>query len=64
VEITLRDSKAFAGFGQDQCRKYQRVVGANSLRLLLAAARTLWFVAQTSHAGTAVKIEGFPNIMI
>ena len=51
VEITLRDSNAFAGFGQDQCRKYERVVGANTLRLLLAAARTLWFVEQTSHAG-------------
>jgi DDE superfamily endonuclease len=50
VEITLRDSNAFAGFGQDQCRKHERVVGANTLRLLLAAARTLWFVEQTSRA--------------
>ena len=45
VEITIRDSNAFAGFGQDQCRKRERVVGANTLRLVLAAARTLWFVA-------------------
>ena len=52
VEITLRDSNAFAGFGQDQCRKYERVVGANTLRLLLAAARTLWFVDQTSRTGS------------
>jgi DDE superfamily endonuclease len=44
VEITLRDSNAFAGFGHDQCRKRERVVGANTLRLVLAAARTLWFV--------------------
>jgi Transposase DDE domain len=51
VEITLRDSNAFAGFGQDQCRKYERVVGANTLRLLLAAARTLWFVDQTNRTG-------------
>jgi len=50
VEITLRDSNAFTGFGQDQCRKYTRVVGANTLRLVLAAARTLWFVEQTSRA--------------
>jgi DDE superfamily endonuclease len=49
VEITLRDSNAFAGFGQEQCRKYQRVVGANTLRLALAAARTLWFLTQVSH---------------
>ncbi len=47
VEITIRDSNAFAGFGQDQCRKRERVVGANTLRLVLAAARTLWFVEQT-----------------
>jgi hypothetical protein len=50
VEITIRDSNAFVGFGQDQCRKRERVVGANTLRLLLAAARTLWFVEQTSRA--------------
>jgi hypothetical protein len=49
VEITLRDSNAFTGFGQDQCRKYTRVVGANTFRLLLAAARTLWFVEQASR---------------
>lgn len=47
VEITIRESNAFAGFGQDQCRKRERVVGANTLRLVLAAARTLWFVEQT-----------------
>jgi hypothetical protein len=50
VEITLRDSNTYAGFGQDQCRKRTRVVGANTLRLVLAAARTLWFVEQTSRA--------------
>jgi Transposase DDE domain len=49
VEITIRDSNAFAGFGQDQCRKRERVVGANTLRLVLAAARTLWFVEQASR---------------
>ena len=46
IEITIRDSNAFTGLGQDQCRKYARVVGANTFRLLLAAARTLWFVEQ------------------
>src|SRR5215475_5467101 len=44
VEIPIRDGNAFAGFGQDQCRRRERVVGANTLRLLLAAARTLGFV--------------------
>jgi hypothetical protein len=49
VEITIRDSNAYAGFGQDQCRKRKHVVGANTLRLVLAAARTLWFVARTAR---------------
>jgi hypothetical protein len=46
VEITIRDSNAFTGLGQDQCRKYARVVGANTFRRVLAAARTLWVVEQ------------------
>jgi hypothetical protein len=49
VEISLRDGNAYAGFGQDQCRKYPRVVGANTLRVVLAAARTLWFLEQTGR---------------
>jgi hypothetical protein len=49
VEIPIRDSHAFAGFGPDQCRKHERVVGANTLRLLLAAARTRWFVEHTAR---------------
>jgi DDE superfamily endonuclease len=54
VEITLRDSNVYAGFGQDQCRKRERVVGANTLRLALAAARTLWFV---EHSARTPAIE-------
>jgi DDE superfamily endonuclease len=50
IEITIRDSNALAGFGQDQCRKRERVVGANTLRLALVAARTLWFVETTARA--------------
>lgn len=49
VEITIRDSNAFAGFGHAQCRKRERVVGANTLRLVLAATRTLWFVEHTAR---------------
>jgi Transposase DDE domain len=45
VEITIRDSNTFDGLGQDQCRKIQRIVGANTFRLAMAAARTLWFLA-------------------
>ena len=45
VEIAIRDSNAFYWLGQDQCRKRQRIIVANTLRLVLAAARTLWFIA-------------------
>ena len=51
VEITLRDSYAFDGIGQDQCRKRERIVGANTLRLVLAAARTLWFLEHVHQTG-------------
>jgi hypothetical protein len=44
VEIEIRDANAFDGLGQDQCRKRQRIMGANTFRLALAAARTLWFI--------------------
>lgn len=49
VEITIRESNALAGFGQDQCRKRECVVSANTFRLALAAARTLWFVETTAR---------------
>ena len=52
VEITIRDNYAFAGFGHEQCRKVERVVGAHTLRLVRAAARTLWVVEQASQADT------------
>lgn len=54
VEITIRDSYAFDGLGQDQCRKVERLVGANTFRLVLAATRTLWFV---EHAERAAPID-------
>lgn len=55
VEIAIRDSNAFDGLGQDQCRKRQRIIGANTLRLVLAAARTLWFIAHVDR-GTGVPL--------
>jgi hypothetical protein len=55
VEIALRDSNAFNGLGQDQCRKRQRILGANTFRLVMAAARTLWFIAQIER-GTGVSL--------
>ena len=50
VEIAMRDTNAFDGLGQDQCRKRQRILGANTFRLVMAAARTLWFLDQVEHS--------------
>jgi hypothetical protein len=44
IEIAMHDTNAFDGVGQGQCRKRQRLTGADTLRLVLAAARTLWFI--------------------
>jgi hypothetical protein len=50
VEIEIRDANAFDGLGQDQCRKRQRLMGANTFRLVMAAARTLWFIDQVERS--------------
>jgi len=50
IEIAIRDANAFDGLGHEQCRKLPRIVGANTLRLGLAAARTLWFIEQVGRA--------------
>jgi hypothetical protein len=55
IEIAIRDSNAFDGLGQDQCRKQHHIIGANTLRLVLAAARTLWFIAHVDR-GTGVPL--------
>ncbi len=55
VEIEIRDANAFDGLGQDQCRKRQRILGANTFRLAMAAARTLWFIAQVEQ-GTGLNL--------
>jgi hypothetical protein len=55
VEITIRDANACDGLGQDQCRKRERIIGANTLRVVMAAARTLWFIEQVER-GTGVHL--------
>jgi hypothetical protein len=49
MEIDIRDSHASYGVAQDQCRKFHSIVGANTLRLLMAAARTLWFIVTSAQ---------------
>jgi hypothetical protein len=55
VEMAIRDANAFAGLGQEPCRTRQRIMGANTWRLVLAAARTLWFIAQVDR-GTEMPL--------
>ncbi len=50
-EIAIRDSVSLYGLAQDGCRKYNRVIAVNSLRLLFAAVQVLWFVQQTRQRG-------------
>jgi hypothetical protein len=52
VEIAIRDANTFDGLGQDQCRKWQRIIGANTFRLVMAAARTLWFIDHLERGRT------------
>jgi DDE superfamily endonuclease len=52
VDIAIRDANAFDGLGQDQCRQRQRLLGANTFRLVMAAARTRWFLDQVERGAT------------
>ena len=58
IEITISDSNMFVGFGHDQCCKRERVVGANTVRLVLAATCTLWFVAHVARR-PALELERY-----
>jgi hypothetical protein len=58
IEIDIRDGHAYYGIAQDHCRKYEHIVSAHTLRLLLAAARTLWFIG-TSAQQADVALQRF-----
>jgi hypothetical protein len=58
MEIDIRDGHAYYGIAQDQCRKVEHIVGANTFRLLMAAARTLWFIV-TSEQQADVALQRF-----
>jgi hypothetical protein len=49
MEIDIRDSHAYDGVAQDQCRTFEHIMGAHTLHLLLAAARTLWCIVTSEH---------------
>ncbi|MBI4285880.1 MAG: hypothetical protein HY670_08310, partial [Chloroflexi bacterium] len=52
VDMEIRDANAFNGLGHEQCRKRQRILGVNTFRLVMAAARTLWFLDQVERSTT------------
>ncbi len=55
VEIDIRDGYAYYGLGKDHCRRFDRIFGANSFRLLMATCRTLWFIRQFENRTLALK---------
>ena len=56
MDIAIRDGHASYGVAQDQCRKFGRIVGANTFRLRMAAARPLWFIVTSEqHADVALQ---------
>jgi hypothetical protein len=56
MEIAIRDGHAYDGRAQDHCRKFAHIVGAHTLRFLMAAARTLWcIVTSEPHADVALQ---------
>ena len=46
IEIFIREAREHYGLGQDRCRRYERIVGVNGLRMVLGAAQVLWFVRE------------------
>ena len=50
VEIAIRDANAYFGLAKDQCRKYERIIGVNHFRMLMAACRVLWWIEQIDGA--------------
>lgn len=49
IEILIREAKEHYGLGQDRCRKYERIVGINGLRMLLGACQVLWFAREVKQ---------------
>jgi hypothetical protein len=58
IEMAIRAARAFYGLAQDQCRTLTHIVGANTFRLRMAAARTLWFIAQSERLD-GVELQRF-----
>src|SRR5262245_49908770 len=51
---------AFNSRGQDQRRKRPRIMDTSTLRLVMAAARTLWFIDPV-ECGTGLQLKRHPG---
>ena len=54
VEILIREAREHYGLGQDRCRRYERIVGVNSFRMLVGAAQVLWFAREVEQQPIAL----------
>jgi len=57
VAMALRDANACAGLGPEQCRKRHRIVGAQTFRVGMAAARTLGGIDQIECGMTCKRCD-------
>ena len=51
VETCIRTAKQHFGLGEDQCRRWRRIEGANAFRMFMAAAQGLFFAEQVAENG-------------
>ena len=51
IEIVIREAREHYGFGQDRCRRVERVIGVNGFRLVVGAAQVLWFAREVEQQG-------------
>ena len=49
VETCIRTAKQHFGLGEDQCRRWRRIEGANAFRMFMAAAQGLFFTEQVAN---------------
>ncbi len=49
IEILIREAREHYGLGQDRCRRFERIVGVNGLRMVIGAAQVLWFAREVEQ---------------
>jgi hypothetical protein len=62
VAITLRNGDGCDGLGQGQCRQVERIIGANTLRLVMAVARAQAIIQAGRHTLHATVAEAWESV--